>query len=67
MKVYLIDKEMVLHRTNQDLHEICNLTSFLRFNDVKSLFKSYQCWTVGDSLLTQSVEIYSQAVVLEAL
>ena len=35
-KVILIDKEMVMNLTNQDLHQICNVTSILRFYEVKS-------------------------------
>ena len=39
IKVILIDKEIVMNFTNYDLHQICNVTSILRFNDVKCRFK----------------------------
>ena len=37
MKDILIDIEMVMKLTNQDLQQICNMTSILRLKDVKYL------------------------------
>ena len=66
IKVILIDKEMVMNLTNHDLHQICNVTSILRFKDVIS-FLYCNCSCVCNPQLTQSVEIYNKANVLEAL
>ena len=46
IKVILIVKEIVMKLLSQDLHQIYNVTSILRFNDVKPLFKkmSLLCW-----------------------
>ena len=38
INVILIDKKMVMNLTNQDLHQICYVTSILRFNDIKLFF-----------------------------
>ena len=34
-----IDQEIVMNTTNQELYQISNVTSNLRFNDIKSLLK----------------------------
>ena len=59
IEVILIDKKMVMNLTNQDLHQICNVTSILRFNDVTSFFLlNCNCCCVGNPQLIHSVKIY---------
>ena len=57
IKVILIDKEMVMNLTNQALHQTYNVTSILRFNDVKSFFNCH-CCCVGNPQLIPPLESY---------